>query len=839
MLVEIRKIYSRYLFIWAGILALSAGVWAVGLEDQQLEAKVDEYLSKMTLQQKLDYIGGYKDFYIRPVESLELPAVKMADGPIGVRNYGRSTQYPACIMLAASWNPDLAGQYGVSLGRDCRARGVHILLAPGVNTYRAPMCGRNFEYAGEDPVLSSSMVEPLIKGIQSQGVLATVKHFAGNNLEYGRNFVSSNIDERTLREIYLPVFKTAVQKAKVGCVMCAYNLLNGTWCSANKWLNVDILKGEWGFDGILMSDWGAVHEIMDVANYGVDLEMPSGHYLNKENLEIMLRAGVVSQAAIDDKVRRILRTIIRAGFIGREQKLDYPLDDPASADVALNIAREGIVMLKNEKNVLPFDPAKVKTVVVAGPFGGEVPEGGGSSKVEPFSEISTVDGIKDLLGDSVQVLYFPVFGKDVIAKVIGKSVYSHQNDTGELAAGLTAEYYAGKDLAGAPIKTSIVDGINFSSTNDLKAAGLPQEYISARWSGYIIPKATETYDLAACSDDGFRLWLDGELVIDMWGDHAAATVVKSLKLEADKSYKLKVEYYQGGGDAAAMFGWGKSDNSMDIAVQAAEKADAVIVCAGLGSDLEGEGADRPFALPAEQNNLIREMIHVNKNTAVVIHAGGSVDMSSWIGGVNALLMAWYPGQQGGQAIAEVLFGKISPSGKLPATFEKQWSDNPVHDSYYTKEGEFGVNYKEGIFVGYRGYEKNNVKPQFPFGYGLSYSKFEYCNLAVKVRYENDKPVVNVAFSVTNVGKMKAAEVAQVYLSWKDAKLPQPTKELKGFEKVDLSAGETKKVSIDIGFDQLASFNTETGKWFIDGRKFEILIGSSSADIKDKKAFSLK
>ena len=838
MLVEIRSCFSRLIMVLVSVAAIAISSQAAGLEGKQLEDRVQELLSQMTPAEKLDYIGGYEGFYIRPMDRLGLPAVKMADGPIGVRNYGRSTQYPACIMLAASWNDELAGKYGVALGRDCRARGVHILLAPGVNIYRAPMCGRNFEYGGEDPILTSTMVEPLIKGIQSQGVLATVKHFVGNNQEYRRHDLSSDIGERALREIYLPAFKTAVQKADVGCVMCAYNLLNGTWCSAHEWLNNDILKGEWGFDGILMSDWGAVHQIVDVANYGVDLEMPSGHFLKRDNLEIMLRSGLVSQAAIDDKVRRILRTILKAGFPGQQQKLDYPLDDPTSVDVSLNIAREGIVLLKNDKMVLPFDKGSVKSVVVVGPFGNDVPEGGGSSRVEPFSEVSTLKGIKELLGSDVEVSYYPVMGKEIVSNIVNKSSYYYKNDRGDLVNGLKVEYFKNRDLAGTPFKTAVDEQINYKSINDITSAGLPGEYVSARWQGYIIPEKTGLYDLAACSDDGLKVWLDGKVIIDMWYDHAAHIMGEQVELEANKQYAVKVEYYQGGGDASVIFGWGQGDSSREDAIAAAAKADAVVVCVGLGAEQEGEGGDRSFELPDMQDELVRDVARANKNTAVIVYAGGSVDMSKWVDDVDALLMGWYPGQQGGQAIAEVLFGELSPSGKLPATFEKQWADNPVHDSYYNKDGEFGVDYKEGIFVGYRGYEKNGVEPQFPFGHGLSYSKFKYGKPQVVVSYKAGQPVVNVKFTVKNTGKMAASEVAQVYLSWKDAKLPQPVKELKGFDKVELAIGETKEVSIELGFDQLASFDVEAGKWFIDGSKFEVLVGSSSADIRGKKAFTI-
>ncbi len=803
----------------------------------ELEEKVEGYLKQMTLREKLEYIGGYKDFYIRPVPRLGLPAVKMSDGPIGVRNYGMSTQYPACIMLAATWNAELANQYGTGIGRDCRGRGVHILLGPGVNIYRNPLCGRNFEYTGEDPVLASQIAVNVIEGIQSQGVLATVKHFIANNQDYRRFDSGSNIDERTLREIYMPAFKAAVQKASVGCVMCAYNLLNGDWCSANRWLNVDILKNEWGFDGILMSDWGAVHEIVGVANGGLDIEMPSGHFLNPDNLEIMVRSGKVTEATIDDKVRRLLRTVIRPGFLTQQQKLDYPMNDPKCAAIALDVAREGVVLLKNDSKTLPLDAADVKKIVVMGPFGGFVPEGGGSSRVEPFGEISTVDGIKDIIGSGTSLSYYPVLGRSVADGISKSSVYSHVAKDGTVKPGLLAEYYSNTRLEGDPVLVRSEDILNVASQRGLvDAVGLDQG-VSVRWSGTITPDKTGEYTLALCSDDGMRVWLDGEVILDAWGDHAAQSDFIRSKLIAGKSYKLKVEYYQNGGDAVAQFGWGVQKSSLDDAVAAAADADAVIVCVGFGADSEGEGSDHSFGLPNGQDELIKAASAANKNTVVVVHSGGNVDMQEWISDVPAILQGWYPGQAGGQAIAEILFGKVNPSGKLPQTYEKSWEDNPTYNSYALKDG-YSVDYTEGIFVGYRGFEKNKIKPQFAFGHGLSYTTFKYGKPNAIVAITDGKPHVMVTFSLKNTGKMAGSEVPQVYLSWKDASMAQPLKALKGFAKVNLKPGESRDVTVVLDSDALSSYDVNAGKWVIDGKKFEVLVGSASDDIRGKAGFKL-
>jgi len=832
------------------VLTFSSGVLAAeaipaasaGSEtDSAVELRVEKLLNAMTLEEKIDYIGGDRSVYIRPVERLGIPEIKMADGPVGIRNYGKSTLYPAGILLAASWNPELAAAYGHSVGRDARARGVHIWLGPGVNIYRAPMCGRDFEYFGEDPFLASRIAVPLIQAVQSEGVMATVKHYAGNNQEYNRHFTSSNIDERTLREIYLPVFRAAVQEAHVACVMDAYNLLNGDWCTANRHLNLDILKGDWGFDGFIMSDWESVHEIIAAANAGPDLEMPSGKYLNRSTLMPLLNAGKVSEQTLNDKVRRILRVIVRAGFLDRPQQVStYPLNDPNSAAVALNIAREGIVLLKNDNQSLPLDATKLKSVAVIGPMGGpHVPAGGGSSRVQPFKEASTADAIRERIGELAKVEFLPVLNRIDVGKLAAVSVFEHTASDGNTLPGLYAEYYSNPDLIGAPALTRIENTINFAWEASSPFPGLRPTDISARWTGKIRPQKTGSYTLAACSDDGMRVWLNGQLVVDEWADHGPLTRQVEREFRAGETYDLKIEYFQHGASATAQVGWGQSEeNSPKRAVELAKNSDVAIVCVGFGEDNEGEGSDRKFALLPEQSDLLKAIAQVNPRTIVVLYSGGSVDMQSWLPQVPALVQAWYPGQEGGRAIAEILFGDISPSGKLPATFEKRWEDNPTHDSYYPKDGKKSVDYSEGIFVGYRGYDKNNVEPQFPFGYGLSYTTFEYGTPKVQVNSEKGSPKVTVSFTLKNTGGKEAAEVAQGYLVWKNPHLRQAPKMLKAFRKIRLAPGQTEEVTLVLDEKSLSSFDPAQKKWIIDGDSFEILIGASSRDIRGKADFRL-
>src|SRR5580693_7122855 len=373
----------------------------------EVERRVDAILSKMTLDEKLTIIGGINDFYIQALPRLDLPALRMSDGPLGVHDYGPTTAYPAGILLAASWDTALARRVGESMGKDARARGVHFILAPGMNIYRAPMNGRNFEYFGEDPYLASRIAVPLIEGIQSQGVIATAKHFAANNMEYGRMDHSSDVDERTLREIYLPAFEASVKEAKVGALMDAYNLVNGTYMTQNGFLNNTIAKKEWGFNGILMSDWEATHDGIAAANNGLDLEMPSPAFMNPKTLLPAIQRGEVSMATIDDKVRRILRKSIEFGFYDREQTdVRIPVYSQEGREIALEEARSGIVLLKNENSLLPLDRKKFKTIAVIGPDAyPAVPGGGGSSQTKPFHSVSYLEGISDYLGKDARVLY--------------------------------------------------------------------------------------------------------------------------------------------------------------------------------------------------------------------------------------------------------------------------------------------------------------------------------------------------------------------------------------------------------------------------------------------------
>jgi beta-glucosidase len=800
----------------------------------------------MTPEQKIDYIGG-TGFAIRAVPELGLPALEMSDGPVGVRsNLGfPSTTYTAGIALAASWDPALAERVGAGIGKDARARGVHFMLGPGINIYRSPRNGRNFEYFGEDPFLSAAMTVGYIEGMQKQDVSATVKHFMGNNSEFLRHDSDSIIDERTMREIYLPGFEAAVKKAHVGAIMDSYNLTNGEHMTQNGKLNTDLVRKEWGFDGIVMSDWVATYDGVAAANGGLDLEMPTGAFMNTKNLLPALKDGKVTQATIDLKIKHILDTANRFGWLDpSHNQTDASLSTYSVSDqaVALDEAREGIVLLKNDGKLLPLDKSKIKTILVIGPdaYPG-APVGGGSAGVAPFHTVSALEGIGASLGTGATVLYER--GLPSLKSLAGTTSFVTAAQGGK--PGLTVEYYDNKDLSGKPAKTATARTINDagktwqSMMDDLaevlammsstaKPAGA-----SRRWTGYYVVSNPGAYEIALQNpgeSNGDRLYVDGKIVFDNWKLNRAYQPHATVQLSAGP-HKIVAEDWQespiGGELRVAIV-----DQKALVSARSKElasKADAVVIAAGFDADSEGEGADRTFDLPFGQDELIQEIAPLNKNTILAITSGGNVETAKWIDKVPAYLELWYPGEAGGTALAEVLFGEVNPSGHLPATFERRAEDNPTYANYYPEDDSKKVTYKEGIFVGYRGYEKNGVKPLFPFGYGLSYTTFKLANLSVTPDASAAGNYA-VGFDVTNTGDRAGATVAQVYVADDHTSVSHPAKQLKGFSRVTLKPGETQHVTVPLDARAFAYYDVAAKKWAIAPGNFGVLVGESSSDI---------
>lgn len=792
-----------------------------------VEERVEDLLKRMTIEEKITLIGG-NEFSTRALPRLGIPEMKMTDGPHGAR-WGKACAFPSSVCMAATWDPDLIRRLGQALAQEVHGKGRHVILGPCVNIHRLPLGGRNWESFGEDPWLASRMAVAYVRGVQSESVVATIKHFACNSQEALRTEVDIVVDKRALNEIYFPAFKAAVQEGGAWAVMSAYNKLNGFWCSENPYLLTDVLKKNWGFTGIVMSDWGAVHSAAPTANAGLDLEMPKGDHLN-QNLVAEIRAGKVKEALIDDKVRRLLRVMFTIGLFDAEVREESSLvNNAAHRQVARDVAAAGVVLLKNRDTVLPFDRSRIRSIAVIGPNAAAARVlGGGSGSMEPAGGVSPLDAIRRLVGDSVVVKYEEgcVFGHG-ITPIEGK-YFKPPVGRGE-KSGLLGEYFANGHLSGEPALTRVDPGINFRWGKEAPDVTLPKDNFSVRWTGRLVPPYSGSYRIGATSDDGIKVTLDGKVIIDNFRDHAEELRTADVQLQAGRSYAIEVEYFDHGADATALLGWriGKvADDMRRQAVAAARSCDAAVVFAGLSAEIEGEGSDRPdLALPPGQDELIAAVAQANPRTVVVINNGGAILMGAWLDRVGALVEAWYPGQEGSDAIADILFGLVNPSGKLPVSLITGWDACWVGKNYGRDQRE--ARYEEGIFVGYRWLDAKQVAPHFPFGHGLSYTTFAYSNLKIEPQGEQ----VNVTFDLENTGSRAGAEVAQVYVADDTASVPRPPRELKAFQKVFLQPGEKKTVTLTLDRRAFAFYDEGRDTWRVEPGAFHIQVGASSRDLR--------
>jgi beta-glucosidase len=803
-------------------------------------------LSGLTLEQKIELLGGVSTWYTHPEPSIGLASIRLSDGPAGLRSGIPGIAYPAPVALAATWDPTLAEQMGAALGHDARARGVDVLLGPGVDIARAPMGGRNFEYMGEDPWLASRIAVAYIDGVQAQGVSATIKHYALNDEEYNRHNSSSNADERTIREIDLPVFEAAVKEAHVGAIMDSYNLVNGIHSTQNGWLNNTLAEHDWGFDGVIMSDWNSVYDGVAAVNNGLDLEMPFLHYMAADTLLPAVKDGRVSEATIDDHVRRILRLILRFNANGRPPDDSVSLFSEASDQTALKVARECIVLLKNEHSILPLDPVRTCTLAVIGPNASPaVMGGGGSAIVTTYHSLSILEGLAAFLAKTPAQ-------PNCIHTVLYDSGLPDRFDVFHATRfdrGLTQQSFATRDFTGPSQEIT---------RPDLNEDRIPTARTgSLRFSGQFTAPADGIYYVVVHDgrpNDRHALYIDNQLLADPAPiDSGTWYIALPHPLSKGQTVPIRLDYLPN--DAEVYPGLGIVNEDAILSSRArriALTSDAVLIAAGFDKTTEHEGSDRTFALPPLQNELIRNLAALNPHTILALTGGGNVDMNPWIDSVPALLHLWYPGQESGAALADVLFGVQNPEGKLPVSFEKRWEDNPTFRSYYPQPGDTTapcitgdscrgrgapaqIQYSEGVFLGYRYYvtptiDTAGVQPRFPFGFGLSYTKFTFSNLELSRTAMHPDGPLTVTLTIRNTGAVAGADVVQVYVGEQDPKIPRPRYELKAFQKVRLAPGESRTVTLLLNRRSFAYWSMPDHDWKVDPGVFTLYAGDSSANL---------
>lgn len=809
-----------------------------------IEAQVEAFLGRMTLAEKVALCHAGSKFAIAPNPRLGIPEFWMSDGPHGVRHEicrdswdpvdtddDRSTYLPTGTALASTWNPDMARLFGTVLGAEARARGKDIILGPGINIVRHPLCGRNFEYYGEDPFQIARLAVPAIQGIQSQGVAACVKHYAANNQELNRGGVDAQMDERTLREIYLPGFQAAVVEGKCWTVMGAYNRFRGQYCCHHEYLINDILKGEWAFDGCFISDWAGTHSMEEAAKFGLDLEMgtapPYDEYYLARPFREAIERGELPESLVDDKARRVLRTMVRTGLFD-PQRPSGERNTEKHHQAARAIAQEAIVLLKNEGGALPLEQSRLRKLVVIGDNAtAKHAPGGHSSGVKALYEVSPLEALQQRLGDKVEVRHFQGYpDSDNAVELINPECLGIA-DAGAGTRGWMGVFYADRDFQREAFRRANTT-LDFDWEKDSPVEGTAPGEFSVKWEADLTPPQSGEYEFILQGATHAGLCIDGQVLLHRF-DTGASTACKSIVLEAGKSYRLQVELRPAHAAVRIHLGWlppwlRREKQGNAAMFDAAKEADAVLFFGGLNHQYDLEAADRKdMALHEGQNELIAQLTKINPRTIVALVSGSPVEMP-WVDQVPAIVQMWYAGMEGGQAIADILFGDVNPSGKLPMTFPRSLADTPpvVLNDYAAEV----CRYAEGIFVGYRWYDARGIEPLFPFGHGLSYTTFLVENFSVKKIDER----VRVELDLSNTGSRAGAEVVQIYVGQPDSPVERHVRELKGFAKVSLQPGEIRRVTIDLGRDAFAYWSVASKGWTVAPGKFVIEAGVSSRRI---------
>ncbi|OUS25972.1 glycosyl hydrolase [Thalassotalea sp. 42_200_T64] len=805
---------------------------------RNVEPNVEQLLAKLNLAEKISLIHASGKFHVNAIERVGIKEMWLSDGPHGVRHQIQrdawdsagwdddyATYLPHLTSVAASWDREIAALHGNVLGSEARHREKDLILGPGVNLARLPLYGRNFEYMGEDPILAAKLVVPQIKAIQAHDVAATIKHYALNTQELNRTGVNAKPDERTLREVYLPAFEYAVKEANVHSFMGAYNQYYGTNANQSKHLVMDILKGEWGFQGVLLTDWNVDINTFDAAVNGLDLEMGTeagsydDYYLAKP-LERMIQDGTVPMAVLDDKVRRILRLQFAIGMYD-EHRQQGERNTKAHQLAARKIAAEGVVLLKNDSKVLPLTKKALKQVLVIGPNADKKHgQGGGSSEVKSLYEVTPLQGLKEALGDEVKITVMRAKSSKLAA--IASDYVASRHWTGTPAWHIA--YYQDEDKQQLLSESWIVDSA-------FKANDKHTQHIKMR--AKIKPLQTGVHTLKVAAQGQFSLTIDGDEIGFNRGDKESITS-SEIEFNGEQEYQFEIRY---DGTQGFTLGWDAPGNLLsgeEEYLAAAKVADAVIYFGGLSHADDRESIDRSnMALPGNQDEVIKKLLAVNENTIVFLIAGSAVEMP-WVNQASTLVWGWYGGMEAGRAFADVLTGEVNPSGKMPITLPVKLSDTaPIAlNDYNAVESLFS----EGVFIGYRWFEQQNIQPLFPFGFGISYSHFDYSEMQLSKELIKADEALTVTVTVKNSSDVAGAEVIQLYLHDKESSVNRPEKELKNFAKVFLQPGESQQVTMTLGLRDFSFWDETSNDWLAENGEFEVLIGASSDDIRLSEVF---
>jgi beta-glucosidase len=817
----------------------------MGLADHGADdAHVEVLLAKLARSEKVALAAGVDTWHTAAAGSIGLPALKLSDGPSGARgaSFGAvpSASFPCGSALGATWSPELLQEVGAALGREARWKGARVLLAPTINIQRHPFGGRHFECYSEDPFLTSRLAVAYITGVQSQGVAATAKHFVCNDSEFRRHTISSEVSERALREIYLPPFEAAVGEGGVWALMAAYNRINGTYASEHDLL-VDLVKGEWGFDGVIVSDWWGTMSTVAAATHGLDLEMPGPPVHFGDKLSEAVDAGQVSEADLDDKARRLIRMALR---VHAREDVASPVeeapDDPLHRALLRKAAAEAAVLLTND-GMLPIETSGGESIAIIGPLAERLTmQGGGSAYVEPHRAASLLEAVRARYEGTVRHEPGCRIFKDPPPLNQGMSVmFGGQQQDGALL-----EYFTSPEMRGEPVDVQLRRRLHLIWLGDPDPGKIDGQF-SARLTTTYRPSESGEFRFTLASAGRSRLLINGACIVDNWTEwkrgntfygSGSDVVQGTVELAAGAASELVVEYQapEAPGIRGVTVGClpPPADDLIDRAVALAADSSRVLLVVGSTAETEKEGGDRTsLSLPGEQDELIRRVAAANPNTTVVVNAASPLAMP-WVDRVRAVLWGWFPGQQGDEGLADVLFGDVDPGGRLPMTMPARVEDCPAHAGYPGHDD--AVRYDDDVFVGYRGYQKHGTSPLFAFGHGLSYTTFEFAPMEIDRAEFLPGESVQVSIGVTNTGDTVGSQVVQVYVRDVSSSLPRPDLELKGFGKVHLQPGERGTVEVTLPPRAFAAWDPHTHGWLVEPGEFEIVVGTSSADLHEQR-----